>query len=109
MIIILCFSIVGLFYIILGLPLYYCKIKRNIFYGFRTRKTLSDEKIWKKSNRLIGKYFIIAGLTIELGTLIVYSIKNTLTLELITIIFLMLVLVPLAVIIIRGFSYLKKL
>jgi hypothetical protein len=42
----LLFAAVGLLYIALGIPLYRGHVKPNSWYGCRTAKTLSNEKIW---------------------------------------------------------------
>ncbi len=35
--------------------------KRNFFVGIRTPWTLADDKVWKKTHKLSGKLFILAG------------------------------------------------
>lgn len=62
------FSMIGLMYIILGVPLVLDKIKRNSFYGFRTEKTLSDDKYWFPVNKVTGKWFVAAGIAIVLAS-----------------------------------------
>ena len=42
----LLFSLVGVLYVGLGVPLLRGRVRSNQWYGHRTRKTLSDEKIW---------------------------------------------------------------
>ena len=49
--------------IILSIPLIIEKIGPNHIYGFRTSKTLSDEKIWYKANRFGGWCMLIAGMS----------------------------------------------
>ena len=41
--------------------------KRNFFIGVRTPWTLSDEKIWEKTNRLAGRLFWVCGVLALLG------------------------------------------
>ena len=41
--------------------------KRNFFIGVRTPWTLSDEKIWEKTNRLAGRLFWVCGVLAMLG------------------------------------------
>lgn len=57
----------------IGLLFYYMGIltenaERNWFIGIRTPWTLSSERVWKKTNRLGGKLFKIAGITAVFGT-----------------------------------------
>lgn len=51
----------GLLWIGISIPLLYEKIGPNWWYGFRTRKTLSNKKIWYKANKYMAKDFIILG------------------------------------------------
>jgi uncharacterized membrane protein len=56
----------------IGLLFYYLgilteKAERNWFIGIRTPWTLSSEKVWKKTNRLGGKLFRIAGIAAVFG------------------------------------------
>ena len=55
----------------LALPMIFDLIPRNYFYGFRTRKTLSSEKIWYRANRVSGVYIVIAGFLALLVNLVV--------------------------------------
>lgn len=48
----LLFAAVGLLYIALGVPLFRGQVKPNSWYGCRTTKTMSDEKIWYAVNRV---------------------------------------------------------
>ena len=52
----------------MGLLFYYAGVltenaEQNWFIGIRTPWTLSSEKVWKRTNRLGGKLFRIAGIT----------------------------------------------
>lgn len=56
----------------IGLLFYYIGIlmenaERNWFIGIRTPWTLSSDRVWKKTNRLAGKLFRIAGVVAVLG------------------------------------------
>ncbi|MCQ1536971.1 SdpI family protein [Methanosarcina sp. KYL-1] len=56
----------------IGLLFYYIGIltenaERNWFIGIRTPWTLSSDRVWKKTNRLGGKLFKLAGLVALLG------------------------------------------
>ena len=64
-------SLIGLLFIILSLPLIYKKIKPNRWYGFRTEKTLSDERIWYEANRIAGYDLLIAGIAIVVGSVLI--------------------------------------
>lgn len=53
---------IGILIIALAIPMILEKVKPNPIYGFRTKKTLSDEKIWYPANKYSGKAMILAGL-----------------------------------------------
>ena len=42
------------FFIAMAVPLVLQKVPPNRVYGFRTRKTMSNEVIWYKANRFMG-------------------------------------------------------
>jgi uncharacterized membrane protein len=56
--------------ILVSIPLVFGMIPRNRFYGIRTAKTLSDDGVWRKSNRFGAwalifsclSYFLVAKL-----------------------------------------------
>ena len=52
--------IIPVLMISLSLPLIYGKIPPNDWYGFRTPKTLSSDEMWYRTNKIGGKYFIVA-------------------------------------------------
>jgi uncharacterized membrane protein len=54
--------IVPVLTIALSIPMVLGKIPPNRFYGFRTRKTLSNPEVWYRANRLAGIDLIVATL-----------------------------------------------
>lgn len=54
------FAIPALLLFVVAVPLVLGLIPRNRFYGFRTAKTLSDDGIWYRVNRLAGFAVMIA-------------------------------------------------
>ena len=67
------FAAVGLLFIGLSIPLILGKVPPNKFYGCRTKKTLSDPKIWYEVNRASGKDFLTSGVLVlaaSVGTLV---------------------------------------
>lgn len=109
LLIILIFSIAGILEIIQAIPLILEKIKRNRLYGFRTPKTLSSDEIWYKSNKYMGKDFVLAGIILVIGSLFLLLFKDSISVEEIVLIELILVFLPLAILLIKGFNYLEKL
>ncbi|UXV34960.1 SdpI family protein [Staphylococcus sp. IVB6181] len=52
--------VLALLFLIVGN--YFQKIRTNWFIGFRTPWTLSSEKNWKKTHRLVGRIYILLGI-----------------------------------------------
>ncbi|GAB3040092.1 MULTISPECIES: SdpI family protein [Oleiagrimonas] len=48
---------------------YMGKLRRNFFIGIRTPWTIASEATWERTHRLGGKLFVLAGLTMLVGTL----------------------------------------
>lgn len=64
------FAVTGLVLIGISIPLIMRKVPPNSFYGCRTRKTLSDPKIWYQANHIEGMDFCIAGLVVFVSSLV---------------------------------------
>jgi hypothetical protein len=47
---------------LVGLPMALDKVPPNRFYGFRTPRTIADERVWYPANRVAGKALVVAGL-----------------------------------------------
>ena len=68
------FLIPSILIVIISIPLVMGWIPRNRFYGVRTRKTLSDERLWYAVNRFGGWLFIASGLVyFGIALLVPYS------------------------------------
>ena len=74
----LIFSIVGIIYIGLGIPLLLGRIPPNAWYGCRTQKTLSREEIWYQVNRITGRYMIISGVAVIVSAFGVFVFRRSL-------------------------------
>jgi uncharacterized membrane protein len=101
--------VVGMSEIILGIPLLFEKIKPNWVYGFRLPNILSNEEIWYKSNKYVGRDFIVAGMIVIIGSLILFAVKSEFSILEITWTITLLLILPIIIVLIRGFNYLKKL
>ncbi len=102
----------GLLLVILAIPMLMKKVKPNIWYGFRTRKTLSDERIWYMANQYAGKALLIAGGLIVAGSMVVYWVVDYWTAPdntLMFVLYLVTLVVPFAWCVIVSLLYLKKL
>jgi uncharacterized membrane protein len=56
------FVIPSFIFLVISIPLVLGRIMRNRFYGIRTRKSLSDERVWLAVNRLGGRLIIASSL-----------------------------------------------
>jgi uncharacterized membrane protein len=48
----------------------------NAWYGFRTAKTMADERLWYAANRTAGRDFSVAGLVICIGAVTLFAVKD---------------------------------
>lgn len=56
------FIIPSCIFLVLSIPLVLGLVPKNRYYGIRTRKTFSDERVWKAVNRLGGWLIIVSSL-----------------------------------------------
>jgi uncharacterized membrane protein len=62
----LVFAGIGILFVAVSIPLIRRKVGPNIIYGVRTRKTLSDDKLWYEANHRFGKDFLLSGVGVFL-------------------------------------------
>jgi uncharacterized membrane protein len=65
---------VGVVFAALGVPLLRGRVRPNFWYGCRTHKTLSDEKIWYAVNRVTGRDLIVGGAIIIAAALVTLAV-----------------------------------
>ena len=65
----LLFAGVGIVFICISIPLVQERVPPNGTYGFRTRKTLSDPKIWYAANRASGQDLFVTGAVITISSI----------------------------------------
>jgi uncharacterized membrane protein len=70
----LLFVCTGLLLVGLSIPLLLRRVKPNGWYGFRTRKTFSDERIWYEGNAYAGKWLLISGIIHTVVSLALYFV-----------------------------------
>jgi uncharacterized membrane protein len=58
---ILMFAAVGILFMGIAIPLINHRVKRNWWYGFRTPKTLSSDRIWYAANEHSGRMLFVSG------------------------------------------------
>jgi len=63
------FSLVGVLFIGISVPLIQGRVPPNRYYGFRTPKTLSNPDVWYRANHISGIDLFIAGALITVSSL----------------------------------------
>jgi hypothetical protein len=68
------FVIPSFIFLAVSIPLVLGWIPKNRFYGIRTKKTLSDERIWRSVNSLGGRLIVASSLIyLSVAALVPYS------------------------------------
>ncbi len=103
------YIIVGILQMLVGVPLIFEKIKPNSLYGFRLPKTMSNEEIWYKANKYVGRDFVVAGGIVMISSLIFLIFKSSFSLVETAFIGASILVISVVAILVRGLLYLKKL
>lgn len=102
------FPLTGIIFVLLGIPLKRGQVPPNNWYGFRTRKTLSNEALWYEVNRVTGQDMITAGATMFVISIPVLLLAERIGLALAHIVMTVVTLVMVIRMGIHGFSILKR-
>jgi uncharacterized membrane protein len=105
----LIFIAVGVVFLALGIPLLRGRISPNPTYGFRTAKTLSDERVWYAVNRVCGKDMVVAGIVVIVASLALFASRGAIATELIPRIMTAVVLLSVLVVFIHCSSVLRRM
>lgn len=103
------FIVDGILLIALGVPLLQGQISPNSWYGFRTRKTLSDEKIWYAVNRVAGKDMILAGAIIIVSAVSLLLLGSRVSFARAAATLVIVTLLSVAWMVIHGYSVLRRM
>ena len=103
------FIVDGVLLIALGIPLLQGQVSPNSWYGFRTRKTLSDEKIWYAVNRIAGKDMVLAGAIIIVSSIILLMFGSRVRFERAAATLVTITLLSVAWMVIHGYSVLRRM
>jgi uncharacterized membrane protein len=107
--VVLLFALIGALFVALGIPLQQGAVPPNWWYGFRTRKTLSNKEIWYAINRVTGIDMIRTGVVIVGASLIVLALRNRLSAELVILVLVAVMLIMVAYMAVHGFSLLRRM
>lgn len=69
----------------LAIPLMKRKIKRNWWYGFRTKLTMMHDDIWYPVNEMSGRHMIVIGVIMAVYGLICFFLVRNMTAQIIAI------------------------
>ncbi len=105
----LLFIMDGILFIALGIPLFRGRVPPNSWYGFRTRKTLSDEKIWYAVNRVAGKDMILAGAVVIVSSSILLLFAGRISSARATAVLVMATLLSVTWMVVHGYSVLRRM
>jgi uncharacterized membrane protein len=105
----LLFSGVGLLYIALGIPLFRGQVRPNAWYGCRTTKTLSDEKIWYGVNRVTGRDMIVSGIAVLLSSLLVFLLRSHMNSNIAAAVLLTVLLLGVGIMVVNSFKTQKQM
>ena len=105
----LLFALIGAVFIGLGVPLLQERVPPNPWYGFRTPKTCSDEKIWYAANYVCGRDLIIAGAIVVSSALVMLAVASKVDPALLRATLLSVLIFSVVGMVVNGFRELRKM
>jgi uncharacterized membrane protein len=63
---------------LVAVPMWMRRVPPNVWYGFRTARTLSNEQVWYTVNQTAGRDLFTAGMVTCIGAIILFFLKNRL-------------------------------
>lgn len=105
----LMFGLIGMLFVGLSIPLIKNRVPPNRYYGFRTRRTLSDPKIWYELNHVSGKDLFVAGAIIASSSLTTMALGQSWTNEQVTVTLLLIMVFSLLGVLWHGFRALNRI
>jgi uncharacterized membrane protein len=63
-------------FVVLSIPLILRKVPRNVIYGFRTCRTLSDDFVWYETNAYFGRGLVVSSLISAAAVLMLYELSG---------------------------------
>ena len=106
---VLLFAVIGVLFVLLGIPLKQGAVPPNWWYGFRTKKTLSDKEIWYAVNRVTGIDMIRVGVVLVAASLIVFALRNWLSPESSVAVLIVVMLLMVGYMAFHGLSILRRM
>jgi uncharacterized membrane protein len=103
------FAIAGILFVLVSLPLIMGWVQPNRWYGFRTAKTRSSDRLWYAANRAMGYDFLWAGLAMCIGAIGILLMGRSLSIQAAATINLIVMLVALSIAILHSYISLRRL
>jgi len=97
----------GLLLIGISIPLIQRRIKLNDWYGFRTKRTLSNSQIWYDVNAYAGRRLFVSGVITIIAASVLYFVPR-ITVEGYALGMTVFALSPLTIGILQSFRYLNR-
>jgi uncharacterized membrane protein len=104
----LLFVFVSLLMVGLAVPVIRRRVKPNYLYGFRTPKTLGDERIWYEANAYAGRLLLRLGIALTLAAIGLYFAIGA-NFVVYNVVFGLLTLSGLLIVTLLSFRYLRSL
>ena len=105
----LLFVLIGAVFIVSGIPLKQGRVPPNYFYGFRTPRTLRDEKVWYPVNRVLGVDMIRVGVVIIAVSLVMLAMRGLISAEMAVFVVVGTLILSALFMAIHGFAILRKM
>lgn len=100
---------VSVILILVNIPLYQGKIKRNNWYGFRTPRTLSSDEIWYPVNKEAALNFIIASVFTLITTIVLFLLRAIIPEIVLVVILVAVTMFSIIGAVVKSFIFLRKL
>lgn len=91
---------------ILAIPLVQRRIKPNMWYGFRTKSTLSNSDLWYDANAYSGRLLLLYGIAIVVAAVLVALIPN-INLDIYSVAMLVVTMIGLLIIVVLCWNFLR--
>jgi len=101
--------VIGLIEVGLAIPMILHRVPPNVWYGFRTAKTLADKEIWYPANAFAGKLLLVTGILALILAGILWWLHPRISFVVIEVVSLAGILVPLGVALGINLLYLSRL
>ena len=93
----------------LGIPMWQRKIKPNRAYGFRTKLTLQNPKIWYEVNAVSGMQMAYFGVIMAVASAVLLLLHEKMAIVVFLLIYVVVLITGLIIITVKGIALARKL